>query len=84
MLRSVGVQTKPSKRHIVVTQHSLVHDVPALWNKDIMGCFNMAFQGRALNLLGCSATRIRSTGLRRLRSEFEEGPGKVSFASTVI
>jgi len=41
--------------------------------------FKMAFAGRTLNILGRSATRIRSTGVQRLRAEFAEGPGNVSF-----
>ncbi|XP_078360350.1 cytochrome c oxidase subunit 7C, mitochondrial-like [Oculina patagonica] len=35
----------------------------------------MSLTGRTLNILGRSATRIRSTGLQRLRSEYAEGPG---------
>ncbi|XP_068711878.1 cytochrome c oxidase subunit 7C, mitochondrial-like [Montipora capricornis] len=35
----------------------------------------MALAGRTLNILGRSATRVRSTGVLRLRSEFAEGAG---------
>lgn len=40
--------------------------------------FKMSLTGRTLNILGRSATRIRCTGLQRLRSEYAEGPGNVS------
>ena len=40
--------------------------------------FKMSLTGRTLSILGRSATRIRCTGVRRLRSEVEEGPGNVS------
>ena len=39
----------------------------------------MALAGRTLNILGRSATRVRSTGVLRLRSEFAEGAGNVRF-----
>ena len=38
----------------------------------------MSLTGRTLNILGRSATRVRCTGLQRLRSEYAEGPGNVS------
>lgn len=40
--------------------------------------FKMSLTGRTLNILGRSATRVRCTGLQRLRSEYAEGPGNVS------